>query len=152
MLTRLRLTPVTFLGPVTRTKLLSMTSTMTHFLPVSRPAIFMHILPTSTAGTCLSSLLEWLLEKSPRIFKHAIRQSALGDFGNTETFRAEYHPPCSSDCSVLERLRSSVTVNYALTHFRAQVKRREAQFNNSDFWKFSCLNPWAISGLPPFRV
>ena len=50
MLTRLRLTPVTFLGPVTHTKLLSMTSMMTHFLPFSRPSCFMHNLPTSIAG------------------------------------------------------------------------------------------------------
>jgi hypothetical protein len=50
MLTLLLLTPVTFFGPVISTKLLSMTSIMTHFLPVSRPASFTQILPTSIAG------------------------------------------------------------------------------------------------------
>ncbi len=55
ILTRLRLTPVTFLGPVTNTKLLSMTSIMTHFLPFSRPSCFTHNLPTSIAGMFLVS-------------------------------------------------------------------------------------------------
>ena len=50
MFTLLRLMPVIFLGPVTRMKLLSMTSMITHFLPFSLPACFMHILPTSIAG------------------------------------------------------------------------------------------------------
>lgn len=44
------LTPVIFWGPVISTKFLSVTSTMTHFLPASRPRIFTHILPTSAAG------------------------------------------------------------------------------------------------------
>src|SRR4030042_1905037 len=47
---RLR-TPVTFFGPVIKTKLLSTTSTTTHLMPDSRPDIFTHNLPTSTAGT-----------------------------------------------------------------------------------------------------
>src|SRR5213593_4292683 len=51
----LRLTPLNFLGPVTRTKFLSTTSTMTHFLPASRPLSLTHILPTSMLGIPTSS-------------------------------------------------------------------------------------------------
>lgn len=50
MFTLLRLIPVSFFGPVTKTKLLSITSMITHFLPFSRPACFWHIRPTSIAG------------------------------------------------------------------------------------------------------
>ena len=57
MLTLLRFTPVSFFGPVTSTKLLSITSMMTHFLPVSRPACLTHILPSSIAGVFNVSLL-----------------------------------------------------------------------------------------------
>ena len=60
MLTLFLFTEVTFLGPVTRTKLLSITSIITHFLPASRPAVFSHILPISTAGVFLASLLKRL--------------------------------------------------------------------------------------------
>ena len=50
ILARLRFIPVIFLGPVISTKLLSITSMTTHFLPLSRPACLTHILPTSIAG------------------------------------------------------------------------------------------------------
>lgn len=55
MLTLRLLMPVTDLGPVTRTKLLSARSTMTHFLPASLPTTFTHILPISIAGKFLFS-------------------------------------------------------------------------------------------------
>src|SRR3989441_10006385 len=46
----LRRTPEIFWGPVTRTKFLSITSTMTHFCPVSRPLSFTQTRPTSMVG------------------------------------------------------------------------------------------------------
>jgi len=64
-LTLFLLTPVTFLGPVMMTKLLSITSTMTHLLPVSRPANFTHILPTSTAGTLVQTPLKRINREPP---------------------------------------------------------------------------------------
>jgi hypothetical protein len=67
MLTLLLLTPVTFFGPVISTKLLSMTSIMTHFLPVSRPASFTQILPTSIAGTRSASLKTQITRASTHI-------------------------------------------------------------------------------------
>lgn len=54
----LLLTPVAFCGPVISTKLLSITSIMTHFRPVSRPTCFMQILPTSIAGIFSGSFLK----------------------------------------------------------------------------------------------
>jgi hypothetical protein len=68
MLTRLRLTPVSFLGPVTKTKLLSITSITTHFFPFSRPACLTHILPTSIAGTFLFASVK--TNKQAMVFKH----------------------------------------------------------------------------------
>lgn len=57
MLARLRLTPVNFLGPVTKAKLLSTMSMTTHFVQHSRPPCLTHILPISMAGmTFLVSL------------------------------------------------------------------------------------------------
>src|SRR5208337_1871096 len=53
----LRLTPVTDLGPVIRTKFLSTTSTITHFLPVSRPTSFTQIRPTSILGIMIHRVL-----------------------------------------------------------------------------------------------
>ena len=44
------LMPVIVFGPVINTKLLSIMSTITHFLPASRPVNFTQILPTSIAG------------------------------------------------------------------------------------------------------
>jgi len=44
------LIPLIFLGPVIKTKFLSTTSTMTHFLPASRPKSLTQILPTSMLG------------------------------------------------------------------------------------------------------
>src|SRR6266849_2189903 len=46
----LRRTPEIFGGPVTSTKFLSITSTMTHFCPVSRPLSFTQTRPTSIMG------------------------------------------------------------------------------------------------------
>src|SRR2546427_3094581 len=46
----LRRTPEIFGGPVTSTKFLSITSTMTHFCPVSRPLSFTQTRPTSMVG------------------------------------------------------------------------------------------------------
>src|SRR5260370_3951416 len=46
----LRRTPEAFGGPVTSTKFLSITSTMTHFCPVSRPLSFTQTRPTSMMG------------------------------------------------------------------------------------------------------
>src|SRR2546426_9182646 len=46
----LRRTPEIFCGPVTSTKFLSITSTMTHFCPVSRPLSFTQTRPTSMVG------------------------------------------------------------------------------------------------------
>src|SRR5438132_7785921 len=46
----LRRTPEIFCGPVTRTKFLSITSTITHFCPVSRPLTFTQTRPTSMVG------------------------------------------------------------------------------------------------------
>jgi hypothetical protein len=50
MLTRRLLTPLTDLGPVIKTKFLSIKSTMTHLFPFSRPVNLTQILPTSIAG------------------------------------------------------------------------------------------------------
>src|SRR5260370_38679231 len=46
----LRRTPEIFGGPVTSTKFLSITSSMTHFCPVSRPLSFTQTRPTSIVG------------------------------------------------------------------------------------------------------
>src|SRR5207244_12802845 len=46
----LRPTLEIFCGPVTRTKFLSITSTMTHFCPVSRPLSLTQTRPTSMVG------------------------------------------------------------------------------------------------------
>src|SRR5881296_3254420 len=46
----LRRTPEIFGGPVTSTKFLSITSTITHFCPVSRPLSFTQTRPTSMVG------------------------------------------------------------------------------------------------------
>ena len=58
-LIRLRFTPETFWGPVTRTKFLSIMSTIMHILPASRPAILTHILPTSIASNFDPPHLDW---------------------------------------------------------------------------------------------
>src|SRR5437870_9040627 len=50
-LVRRRRTPFTFLGPVIRTKFLSITSTMTHLRPASLPLSLTQTRPTSIVGT-----------------------------------------------------------------------------------------------------
>ena len=50
MLARLLFTEVMALGPVISTKFWSITSTITHFFPASRPEVLMHTLPISIAG------------------------------------------------------------------------------------------------------
>ena len=50
-----RRTPETFLGPVMRTKFLSITSTMMHLCPASRPLSLTQTRPTSMVGIAMIS-------------------------------------------------------------------------------------------------
>jgi len=61
MLALLLFTPVAFCGPVISTKLLSITSIMTHLFPVSRPASLIQILPTSMAGILFRLLFKTII-------------------------------------------------------------------------------------------
>src|SRR5256886_1348807 len=80
----LRRTPEIFGGPVTSTQFLSITSTITHFCPVSRPLSFTQTRPTSMVG--IGTI--FLEDHRGRITHLRFRRFSLGLLGSS------YHYCC----------------------------------------------------------
>src|SRR5712664_1042353 len=96
----LRRTPEILGGPVTRTKFLSITSTMTHFCPVSRPLSFTQTRPTSMVGIGII----FLDDPRGRIPHLRFRRFSLGLLGSS------YHNCCRDEnlSRILDRAKACI--------------------------------------------